>query len=420
MKFNLDVKTRQLSNGMRVVLIHKPDYVKSLFLCGFGVGGFNIEEDVENELKINRSGIAHFLEHQMFRYQGEDVTNLFAKMQAQTNAFTSYTETAYYFSTTADVEKPLGLLLDFVQNLDINEQTVEKEKGIILSEYNMYDQNPEMRMVREIFKSMYHTHPLTVDVLGTVEDIQNMSVEDLSQFYHRNYDPSKLVLVGVTGKDTGPILDFIEEYECRYPSLQNVVSKPHFGLEDLDVAREEFCLEMEVSEPYVCVGYKLLPCQSVKESLKKDLMFSIWLDALFGPMNPEYQSWIDEEIISSNCWAEADFSNEHGYVIFYAQTNRVDAFIHLVNRIVSSSYQIEEDVFNSLKAQWLARSIRSLDHFESLAIDMMRSVLLEYDYFEEIRLVDSLSLDELNDFISKVSFKFSSKVTIVPKTCVCD
>lgn len=49
-------------------------------------------------------------------------------MQAQTNAFTSYTETAYYFQTTSDIEKPLALLLDFVENLDIDQQSVEKEK----------------------------------------------------------------------------------------------------------------------------------------------------------------------------------------------------------------------------------------------------------------------------------------------------
>ena len=73
-------------------------------------------------------------------------------MQAQTNAFTSYTETAYYFQTTSDIEKPLALLLDFVENLDIDQQSVEKEKESILSEYNMYEQNPEQRLLMNTWR----------------------------------------------------------------------------------------------------------------------------------------------------------------------------------------------------------------------------------------------------------------------------
>ena len=415
MKYNVDIQTKTLKNGMRVILIHKPDYIKSLFLCGFGVGGFNIQEVVEGKIHSNRSGIAHFLEHQMFRYQGEDVTNRFAQMQSQTNAFTSYGETAYYFSTTAEVEGPLGLLLDFVQNLDIDEKSVQKEKGIILSEYNMYDQNPEMRMLRELFKSMYFTHPLTIDVLGTPEDIKEMSVEDLSQFYHRNYDPSKLVLVGVTGKDVHSIMDFVESYEEKYPSLQNVVCRPYFKEEPSCVVRKEYEQPMDISESYICVGYKMEACKDVHDCLKKDLMTSMWLDYVMGPMNPKYQSWLDEEILSSICGAEADFTKDHGYVMFYAQTSKMEEFLHIVDSIVSSVKEMDDDIFESLRAQGLARNLRALDHFESLAIDMLRSKLKGYDYFDEIKVIESLTKEELLDFVSSLSFENRAIVKIVPK-----
>ena len=62
------------------------------------------------------------------------------------NAFTSYGETAYYFSTSEDVREPLNLLLDFVQDLDISDASVEKEKGIIVSELNMYLQMSDNRL----------------------------------------------------------------------------------------------------------------------------------------------------------------------------------------------------------------------------------------------------------------------------------
>ena len=416
MEYNLTMKKKTLKNGMKVILVHKPEYVKSLFLCGFGTGGFNIREMVNGKLHTNRSGIAHFLEHQMFRYKGQDVTDLFAQMQAQTNAFTSYTETAYYFSTTADVEKPLELLLDFVQNLDIDEKSVQKEKGIILSEYSMYDQNPEMRMVRELFKSMYENHPLTIDVLGTPEDIQNMEVKDLESFYQRNYDPSKLILVGVTGKEIEPIMEHIEEYEKKYPSIENVPSYPYFAKEEPEVVRKEFELPMDVSEPYVCVGYKMRSEKDSHSCLKKDLLFSMWLDSVFSFMNPDYQSWLDQRILSSACGAEADFTTDHGYVLFYAQTNKKTEFIHLVDTLVHSLQEMEDGVFQSLKAQCIARNIRALDHFESLAIDLLRAQLENYDYFEEMKTLNSITKKDIHTCVFGESFENRTILTICPKS----
>ena len=107
MNYNLDVKKETLSNGLQVILVHKPDYQKSLFLLGAKVGGFDIDQRVDGQVIRHKSGIAHYLEHQMFYLDGEDVSDLFANLQCSTNAYTSYTETAFYFSTTADVKKPL-------------------------------------------------------------------------------------------------------------------------------------------------------------------------------------------------------------------------------------------------------------------------------------------------------------------------
>ena len=68
--------------------------------------------------------------------------------------------------------------MDFVQNLDIDENSVEKEKGIILSEYNMYQQNPETRLMKLVWNTLYQTHPIRIDVLGNPEDITSMKVAD--------------------------------------------------------------------------------------------------------------------------------------------------------------------------------------------------------------------------------------------------
>ena len=66
MNYNLDIKKETLSNGLQVILVHKPDYQKSLFLLGAKVGGFDIDQRVDGQVIRYKSGIAHYLEHQMF------------------------------------------------------------------------------------------------------------------------------------------------------------------------------------------------------------------------------------------------------------------------------------------------------------------------------------------------------------------
>ena len=96
--------------------------------------------------------------------------------------------------------------MDFVQNLDIDAESVEKEKGIILSEYNMYQQSPESRLMKLVWNALYKKHPIRIDILGTPEDIRSMKVQDLKTFYHDKYDPQNMVLIGVTGTDPSPLL----------------------------------------------------------------------------------------------------------------------------------------------------------------------------------------------------------------------
>ena len=76
MNYNLNIKKETLSNGLQVILVHKPDYHKSLFLLGAKVGGFDIEHNVDGSLVHYKSGLAHYLEHQMFYLDGEDVSEM--------------------------------------------------------------------------------------------------------------------------------------------------------------------------------------------------------------------------------------------------------------------------------------------------------------------------------------------------------
>lgn len=411
---SISVHQRVLSNGLHIYLIHKPDFVKSLFMCGFGVGGTNIQEKQDGVLYKNPSGCAHFLEHQMFRLNGQDVTDAMSAMSASTNAFTAHNETAYYFTTSADPLPPLGLLLDFVQTLDITDETVEKEKGIILSEYRMYDQSADSRLMTETLKSLYEYDPLNTDILGTPEDIQNMKRQDLERFYAINYDPSKMILVGISGHDPEKIFQFVEEHEKNYPCKNHVQAIAWHEPEPLQPVRRQHTLQLDVSTPYACVGFKLKPQGTPLENARRDLVFNIWLDGTFSPLNPEYQKWLDERIITQTCGAEADLTPDHAYALFYAQSEKPRQFMELALRLAREKKPLPQETFEALKRQNIASGIRLRDQFHALATQQLEAALRHLDFETLMALPSQITWQDMADVLDSLDFSQYTETVINP------
>ena len=415
--YNVEITEKTLDNGLKVILVYKEGYQKSLFSVAAPCGGFDIAQMHGEELVEHLTGCAHYLEHQMFRLNGEDVTESFATMQAQTNAYTSYTETCYYFQTTADVKEPLSLLLEFVETLDIDFDSVEKEKGIIINEYDMYQQSPEQRLLKETYKSLYKNHPIHIDILGHREDIKKMTVGELTRFYNVNYDPSRLVLVGITGKDTNEILSFVEEHQKAYPSKIEFVPSRYYEQEQDTVVRESFEDTMDITNPFVCVGYKMDCSATVMDALKKDLSVQMRLDSLFSPMNPDYQNWLDERIVTQVAGAECDFSVDRGYILFYAQTSKMDEFVNLVDSIMHSlihDKMCEED-FEALQASYIGQNIRSLDQFDNFSLDLIRAYFEKYDFWDNFNLIKELNIDSIYDVCQTLNMSNKTITKILPK-----
>ena len=104
-------------------------------------------------------GIAHFLEHKMFEEPTGDIFATFASNGASANAFTSFDQTVYLFSATEHVNENIQTLVNFVQNPYFTDQNVDKEKGIIAQEINMYADNPDWRVYFGLIEAMYQNTP---------------------------------------------------------------------------------------------------------------------------------------------------------------------------------------------------------------------------------------------------------------------
>ncbi|MGI6512397.1 MAG: EF-P 5-aminopentanol modification-associated protein YfmH [Catenisphaera adipataccumulans] len=417
MKNELDVKQETLPNGCQVILVRKPGFHKSLGMLATQAGGFDIKQTLNGPPITYPSGCAHFLEHQMFHYKGGDVTDRFAALQAQTNAFTSFNETAYYFQTTSDVEKPIDLLFDFVEHLEITPQTVAKEKGIILSEYDMYKENVEQRLMKETWRSMYKNHPLRTDILGSREDIQNMTVEQLSRFYRNNYDPSRLIFIGITGKETAPLLTYVRENQSAVPSHLPGRIERLIDPEPAEVVRPYYEDQMDIRIPFVAVGYKLPVEPDEKKNVRMDAAVQMYLDTWMSPLNPEYQTWLDRRILTSAAGAECEFSKDHAFLFFFAQTQEVDAFIKIVEGIIEDmkTKPLDEAAFRSLRSMGIASNIRSTDHYESLALDWIRVKTDHVSFWENLNVLKTMTKTEAEEIVHGLNYDQKCVTVMRPK-----
>lgn len=407
-----------LDNGLHVVLWNKPGFEKSYFMIATPLGALDMEQVDEAGKEITfPAGIAHFLEHKMFEDETCDIMDKFSKMGANVNAFTSYTETAYYFSTSGDPIQPLHLLLELAQNLHISKASVEKEKGIIIQELNMYKQMSDSRLLMETFTSLFVNHPMRFDIGGDDKSVSSITYDQLQECYRLNYHPSKMILIGVSGHDPKQLMKEIRDDQSQreFSKVAHVTRKSYD--EPKDVARPSFSFEMDVTTPKLAVAYKLEGIADWKERLKLEWAFRILLDASFTSLNPDYQQWLDEKIINDYFGYDADFGTDYGFLMFYNETDNVEqfrSFIHSSLKKVRDN-GIQESTLNQLKRRYFGQAVRSLNNFDEIAVTYMRNFFNHIDFFETMDMAMKITLDDLWYAMDQIDSAREAVVTILPK-----
>lgn len=407
-----------LENGLHVVLWQKPDYEKSLFMMSTPLGALDLKQIDETGKEYHfPAGIAHFLEHKMFEMGDVDVMDLFSKMGASVNAFTSYSETAYYFSTSGDIEKPLNLLLDFVQSLQISKESVEKEKGIIVQELNMYKQMSDARLLMETFSSLYKHHPLKYDIGGDSDSVNSTTLEQLEECYQLNYHPSTMVLVGVSKQDPEKLMNLIKENQNKktFPAISNV---QRLKIEEPEqVAREHYKFSMDVSIPKISIAYKVHGIEEVYERMKTEWCIKMMMDAIFSSLNPEYQTWLDEGIINDYVGCEVDLGEDYGMIMFYAETKKKEAFEEIVQDVVKRicAGDIEDDTLTQLKRRYFGQSVRSLNSFDDIAITYIRNYFVKADFFKALDILFDIQKEDIVNVCSSLSTEHKAVIELLPE-----
>lgn len=147
------------------------------------------------------SGTSHFVEHLMFkgthkRPTAQDISRVLDATGAEYNAFTSKDYTGYYVKIdSAKQEVAFDLMSDMLFNSKFDEQEIEKEKGVIVEELRMYDDNPTMGIGNVYDQLVFGDCPLGWDEGGSKESVRGVSRQELWDYYQSAYKGANMVLV---------------------------------------------------------------------------------------------------------------------------------------------------------------------------------------------------------------------------------
>lgn len=412
--FDEDFYIEKLDNGLEVVIFNKKDFLTTACAFATSYGALNTDEVLDDKEYHFHPGVAHFLEHKLFESEDKNIFEEFSNMGCNVNAFTSYHETVYYFSTTnKEIKEPLNLLLDFVQKLDITDENVEKEKGIICQELAMYMQNPDSRLLQETYRSLYHDYPLKYDIGGDETSVNAISKDELDLCYKINYHPNNMVLLIVSPLDVNYLMDIVKENQSKKHFDEQKDVKTLLIDEDDSVVRKEFSFEMDINKPKHVYALKLKP--NFKDSddiVYKQWCLDLYLKAYFSSINKDYQEWLNKGLINDYFGYEVDFDKDYAYILFYNESEE-DNIKELIDNELKKDL-ITEEILTSIKRRYIGNSFDTLNDVESFDTGYVRDYVNGIDYFKSIEILTHISLNDLKAVFKGFDYSNYALIHILP------
>ena len=403
-----------LPNGLTVYLLPKNDYHKTYGLFSTNYGSIDnefIPYGEKEKVKVP-DGIAHFLEHKLFEKEDGDVFQLFGQQGASANAFTSFTKTSYLFSTTDQVEQNLTTLIDFVQAPYFTEETVNKEKGIIGQEIQMYEDDPNWRMFFGILNNLYPAHPLHIDIAGTVESIDKITAQDLYTCYRTFYQPSNMVLFVVGKMEPEKLMKLIRENQeaKNFPPKQEIVR--YFPENTKEIIKQS-ALEAAITRDKFVLGIKGLDTlpQEGTELLRYKTAINLLFQMILGNTSRNYLAMYNQGIIDDSFGFEFSLDREFHFADFSGDTDEPEKAAEKVKEIIlgfADDPEVSEMNLDLLKKKMLGQYFQSLNSIEYIANKFTQSLFGDRTLFDLPEIIDSIQMKDVlaagEAFISEEAF----------------
>ncbi len=379
----------ELKNGVKVYYFPKKGFTKkyAIFTTNYGSVDNKFIPINEEEPVSLPEGIAHFLEHKLFEEPEENIFQQFALGGAYVNAYTNFNQTSYLFYSTDNFYENLKLLVRFVQNPYLTDENVEKEKGIISQEIQMYLDNPSWVVFFNCLRAMYHNNPVRIDIAGSTESINEISKEDLMKAYNTFYNPKNMVLFVVGDLDIDMIKKSLEESEKDYKdNLEEIVRIKES--EPKEIKEKIVEANMLTSKPLFYIGFKDTDVNlSGKDLVKKDIITNIILDMIFSESSEFYNELYSEGIIDTNFGAYYTGHKTYGHSLVVGQSDDPHLVYKRIKEMLGQYEKyISNEAFERIKKKEIGHFLMGFNSIEFIANNLTEL------YFQDFLLIDYLDV----------------------------
>jgi zinc protease len=245
------VQSLRLDNGLRILVKEDRRAPVVVSMVWYRAGSM---DEVSGT-----TGVAHVLEHMMFKGTAHlapgEFSRLIARAGGRENAFTNRDYTAYYQQLHKS-KLPLALELeaDRMRNLTLGAEEFAKEIRVVMEERRLRtDDQPKSKLVETLMAAAYQSHPYRTPVVGWMNDLENMRVEDARAWYDRWYAPNNATLVVVGDVTAQEVFGEARKYFGAIPARVLPERKPQAEPPQRGVRRVWFKAPAEL--PYVVMGW---------------------------------------------------------------------------------------------------------------------------------------------------------------------
>lgn len=388
-----DLYRGMLGSGLQVVLIPKPDFKEQTAMLSVAYGGIDTSFTLDGHEVETEAGLAHFLEHQVFEnHSKQDFAQLFTALGCDSNAFTGFSTTNYFFSGLDNLKAGLALLLDLVGEQRFTDLSITKERAIIKQEIDMYQDDPDHRLYSAVLAGLFPETPLALDLAGKVDTIDKIGLTDLSAVFEAFYRPNQmtLVVIGdfVADEVFGWLTDLSSGIDKKVPSKLVRSAITH------NPVIKKQSLQMDVAMPKLGLGFRLPPTEESPLVYKTALR--LYLNMVMGWTSQTYQTWYDEGKIDDSFDVIVEVDPRFQFVMVLLDTTEPIGMSNKIKQTLKkgrASKEVSEDRLFTLKKEMYGEFLMTLDRLDELGSLYLEHLEADVSYLDFPDMLDKLTLD---------------------------
>ncbi len=325
-----DYETFKLDNGQTVIIKEVHDNPIVTIDTWIKTGSIN-ENDKNN-------GVAHFLEHLFFKGTQKYPTGEFDKILeskgAITNAATSKDFTHYYITIPSrDFKTALELHSDMLLHPQIPRKELEKERKVVIEEIAKNDDQPQTKLFQNMNEKFYTIHPYKRQVIGKKSIIENITREEILDFYNKWYNPSNMITVIVGDINTNEAIELIKkEFGEKTASKSKL---PNYKTDKQITHQEKVIAHDKIKTGYLLIGFRGVNAENQKDMYALDVLGVMLGD---GRSSKLYQSIKEQKQLAFSI--SAGHSSMKDDSLFLIQANFVPQNLEKLEN--SIFYEIEK------------------------------------------------------------------------------